>query len=564
MSAEDWLARAVWQPVIFGEPLRRADLLALKPNWAMRSFRLHVLRNQPFEFVASVLKTFLAYAGWEPQISYSEYDDSLSLPSGKAADVILLWMDFDRFQIPADELAEWIGDRIVALRIDAAAPILISDWAAGSEGTKLLNAELRRIADRIPGVYVADQAAIAHELGERYLDRRAAQLAGMNLSDAACLITARQLGLGWLPPLLEPGVKAVVVDFDETLYGGILGEDGPAGITLTDDHLQLQRQLLALRDRGIFLAGVTRNEPGDIDRLFKERSDLAVHREHFSSLVASWDDKGGSLGRVAHELGINPDTFLFIDDNPGDLAAVAAEWPGIRCLHASQPKVTNRALLCYPGLVRLQSTAADQLRLKDQVVAATRNRAQRRAADPSGYMRSLNIELTFTIDAPEQRQRLHELSTKTNQFNSGLLRFSAVDVARYIDDPGQHVVSITLRDRLSDSGLIGAVFTRLEGQRLMVDEVDISCRALGRGLERLMIMEAIRRAIAGNAVTTVTFAFRPGPRNTPARACLEALAGPIGNGSGSVSMAWDASAVQQVLASTPVHVRDSRLAERRR
>jgi predicted enzyme involved in methoxymalonyl-ACP biosynthesis len=123
-------------------------------------------------------------------------------------------------------------------------------------------------------------------------------------------------------------------------------------------------------------------------------------------------------------------------------------------------------------------------------------------------------------------------------------------------------VSIALRDRLSDSGLIGAVFTRLEGQRLIVDEVDISCRALGRGLEPVMIMEALRRGIAENPVTAVTFAFQAGPRNGPARAWLEELAGPVPDGTGAVSVAWDASAVRRLLASTPVHVRDDRVVGR--
>jgi FkbH-like protein len=548
--------------VIFGERLRRADLLALKPSWPLRTFRLKVIRNQPFEFVGSVLQAFLAYAGWQAQTSYSDYDDSLSLPAGPDADVVLVWLDFERFQIPADELAGWIDGRLASLRNSTAAPVLISDWPAESEVSTGFNTALRRFADRLPGIYVADQAAIARALGDGYVDRRTARVAGTSLSDAACLETARQLGLGWLPAVLEPGIKAVAVDFDGTLYSGVLGEDGPGGLTVTPAHEQLHRQLLALRDRGIFLTGVTRNEPTDLDRLFTERPDLALHREHFSSLVASWDAKADSLLRVAQELRLNPDAFLLIDDNAGELASAAAAWPGLRCLHAADAAVTARALHCYPGLMRLTTTAADQLRVNDLAATAAREKAQRQDADPGAYLRSLQIELTFAVDARDHQERLHELSIKTNQFNTGLLRLSPMDVARYIDEPDRHVVSIALRDRLSDSGLIGAVFTRLEGQRLIVDEVDISCRALGRGLEPVMIMEAVRRGIAENPVTAVTFAFQAGPRNAPARAWLEELAGPVPDGTGTVSVAWDASALQRLLASTLVRVRDDRVVGR--
>jgi FkbH-like protein len=562
MSAEGWLARAAWQPVIFAERLRRADLLALTPSWPLRSFRLTVLRNHAFEFVESVLRPFLAYAGWEAQTSYSDYDDSISLPAGPDADVIVLWIDFERFRLSADQLAGWMQERLTSLRRGSAAPILISDWPTDSQAAIGFNRALRGIADQLPGVYVADQAGIARALGEAYIDRRSARVAGMALSDAACLMTARQLGLGWLPAILEPGVKALAIDFDGTLYTGVLGEDGPGGLTVTAAHLELQRQLLVLRDLGIFLAGVTRNHPADIDRLFAERPDLALKREHFSSLVASWDEKADSLRQVARELRIDPDAFLFIDDNPGELASVAAAWPGMPCLHAAEPDLVARALRCYPGLMRVKATAADQLRLKDLAAAAARDQSLRQHDDPQAYLRSLDIELSFAVDARDQRQRLHELSTKTNQFNTALLRLSPLDVARYLREPGRHVVSIALRDRLSDSGLIGAVFTRLEGDRLMVDEVDISCRALGRSLERVMVMEAVRRGIGADPVTAVTFAFRSGPRNAPARLFLEALAGPVPDTSGAVSITWDASAVDRLLAATPVRVRHDQAAER--
>jgi FkbH-like protein len=561
VSAQPWLARASWQPIIFGERLRRADLLALKPSWPLRPFRLQVLRNQPFEFVDSVLQPFLAYAGWEAQTAYSDYDDSLSLPAGPDADVILVWVDFERFRMPADALAEWIHGRLASLRITTKAAILVSDWAEASDAATSFNLELRHSAERLPGVYVADQAAIARTLGAQYVDRRVARVSGMRLSDAACLLTARQMGLGWLPAILEPGIKAVAVDFDGTLYGGVLGEDGPGGLCVTPAHLDLQRQLLALRERGIFLAGVTRNEATDIDGLFAQRPDLPLRREHFSSLIASWDSKADSLRRIADELRISPEAVLFIDDNPGELATAAAAWPDIRCLHAADPALTARALACYPGLVRLTTAPSDALRISDLAAAAARDQAERQSLDPNAYLASLDVELIFAVDPGHQHQRMHELSTKTNQFNSALLRLTPSDVARYLDEPERHVVSIALRDRLSDSGVIGAVFTRLDGARLIVDEVDISCRALGRHLEQVMIMEAVRLAIAGNSVTAVTFAFAAGPRNAPARAWLEELAG-SGIDGGTVSIAWDASAVERLLASTPVRVRDESAAER--
>lgn len=556
MSAESTLARAGWQPVIFGERLRRADLLALQPSWLLRPFRLHVLRNHSFEFVASVLRPFLAYAGWEAQISYSDYDDSLSEPPEPNADVVLVWVDFERYRLDVTQLAAWIDGRLTLLRQATDVPILISDGGADGDVAARLNAALRASAERLPDVYVAEQSAIARSLGDRYFDRRSALVSAMSLSDAACLETARQLGMRLLPGLLEAGIKAIALDFDETLYEGVLGDDGPRGIVITAAHAALHRRLLELRERGVFLAAVTHNEPADVDRLFAERKDFALRREHFSSLVAGWAPKPDGLARVAADLRIAPEAILFIDDNPGELASAANELPGIRTLHAGDPSLTFRAVEMFPGLKRSASTASDRLRVRDLAAAAERDEAQRRSTDAASYLRSLDVELGFAVDSRADHRRLQELSNKTNQFNTALLRLTAVEVFRYLDEPGRHAVAISLRDRLSDSGVIGAVFTRLDGRRLVVDEVDISCRALGRRLERLMILEAVRRAIGSGDVNEVAFAFRPGPRNTPAREWLVEIAGPFDDDAGLVSTPWDAAKVARLLGSAPVRVHE--------
>lgn len=212
--------------------------------------------------------------------------------------------------------------------------------------------------------------------------------------------------------------------------------------------------------------------------------------------------------------------------------------------------------------MRLTTTEADQLRLKDLAAAEARDQAQRHGADRNAYLRSLEVELGFAVDARADRQRLYALSNKTNQFNTALLRLSEVDVGRHLDDPARHAISISLRDRLSDSGIIGAVFTRLEGRCLWVDEIDVSCRALGRQLEALMIMEAVRRAIGPNSVTDVAFAFRSGPRNAPARTFLEGLGRPLAARDSWLLMPWDATKVQQLIESTPVRVRDDEVLRR--
>ena len=541
-AAETCLALASWQPVLFAEDPRRSDLFGLKPSWPLRPVRITVLRNQPFEFVASVLTPFLAFSGWMPEITYSAYSDTLDFEPAADTDLILIWLDFDRYQLDTDALLSWLRERLGRLRMQTDVNLLITDWVGPGERVAKVNAGLRQMARELPGVYVADQAGIGARLGSAYRDTRTARIAGTTISDRASIAAARQLGLAWLPALLEPGIKAVAVDLDGTLYGGVLGEDGPRGIVLSPAHLELQRRLLALKQSGVFLAAVTRNDTQDVQRLFEDRTDLALGLDDFSVVVASWDSKADGVRRLARELRIAEDAILLVDDNPGELAAVASELPTIRCLHAADPALTARAVTMFPGLFRFSVSVSDLARIADLKAAAQRSDAVLRSQDPMAYLRSLQVELALAVDDRADVARLSELSNKTNQFNTGLSRFTPAQVAHYMDDPQRHAVSIALADRLSTSGIIGAVFTRREGARLIVDEIAISCRALGRGLETIMIGEAVRRAAGGATPTRVAFRFTPGPRNQPARTWLAQVAGPFDPDSDLVLVPWNALA----------------------
>jgi FkbH-like protein len=320
---------------------------------------------------------------------------------------------------------------------------------------------------------------ILSTLGARTFDQRAARLTGMPLSDAACLRVARALGLVWLPAALGPRLKAIAVDLDNTLYAGVLGEDGPAGVMLSPAHFELQVKLLRLREQGVFLALASRNEPEDVDRLFAERPDLPLRPEHFSSRAIAFRDKAEGIRDIAAALRIAPDAMLFLDDNPGEIAALASEVPGLKMLHAADPASTARALDFYPGLHGFPLGRDDALRVAD--LAAAEGRAQAAASAPSreAYIRSLEVVLTFASDQPAYLERMAALSNKTNQFNTAFLRLTEAHVAKRLADPHCRTISIALRDRLSDSGIVAVLFLRRDGSTLVVDEIVISCRALG-------------------------------------------------------------------------------------
>jgi FkbH-like protein len=551
--ADIWLQRAEWQPTVFAEELRRLDLLKLEAGWPCESFRLRVHRNQAFEFVASVLGPFLAFGGRRAEIGYSEYDDSLALQVEGQADVELLWIDFDRYgeRLSSRDLAAWFGQRVQALRGLTDAPILIADSPAPAATE--LNDALRRLAQSLPGVSIVPLSEIGAALGPRAFDRRAARITGMPLSDAACLRTARALGLVWLPAALGPRLKAIALDLDHTLYAGVLGEDGPAGVQLSPAHAALQRRLLELREQGLFLAIVSRNEPEDVDRLFAKRPDLPLRPEHFSARSIAFRDKAAGIREIAAALRIAPDAILFLDDNPGEIAAVASEVAGLKMLHAVDPALAARALDFYPGLHGYARDREDTLRVADLAAAAERAQATECAESREAYIRSLGVVLTLDGNPTAHLARLAALSNKTNQFNTGFLRLSDAQVAKRLADPGCRTISIALRDRLSDSGIVGALFTHRDGRTLVVDEVVISCRALGRNIEQAMVTEGLRRALRDLPAGEVRFDFREGPRNAPARAFLAEYAGLL-PGADCASLPWDEARASESMARLPVSI----------
>ena len=505
------MERLAGQSRVLAERPRRLDLLRWRATWPLRPICIRVHRNQPFEFVASVLGPFLAFADLEPSFAFGPYDDALSgvgETPRSPADVELIWLDFAsylRHQEP-EAIATWLASRVRALRLASPAPILVAGPTVRGETASLLNALLGADLAQIAGCNLVDQAAVANDLGEMYADARLERFAGSALSDAAAIETARRFGLAWIPAVLQPRLKAVVLDLDNTLYDGVLGEDGPMALSLSDERADLQRRLVELADSGILLA--------------------ILRPELLSAIAANWRPKAEGMVAIAERLRIGPESILFVDDNPGELAAVADDLPGVVPLHAADAGQALRGLRWYPGLAALRPTREDTLRAADLASIEARQTLQATASDPPTYLRSLGVRLLFARSPADQVARIHELSTKTNQFNTGFLRLSEPDAAVRLSDPAAVVVTVSLQDRLSDSGVVGLVVVRTTpGAQPVVDEVAISCRALGRGVEDAIVAEALRGAVGSPPPDRISFAFRDGPRNGPAREWLGRISG---------------------------------------
>jgi HAD superfamily phosphatase (TIGR01681 family) len=335
------IARAEWQSVVFAKRPRRAALLELaEADLPTTPLRIHVHRNQPFEFVASCAGAFLRYAGWDPVFTYGPYDDSFSFHDRVNADVEFVWLDLERYQEGRKELATWLGQRIRCLRSLSDAPILVASADPA-------------LIPSLPGVRTCTQAS-------------------MEIGAASWVETARQFAFLWLPPTFRPRFKAIVVDLDYTLYRGVLSQHGPDGIELTAEHVRLQKALAAVQESGISLAVVSRNDPAEVEALFSQRHDFPLASQMISAWSVGWGAKSQGILDIAASLRIGLDAFLYLDDNAGELAEVAAALPEVSLFHAADPVETARALELYPGLNGYGTGEADRLRAFDLAVAPQR------------------------------------------------------------------------------------------------------------------------------------------------------------------------------------------------
>ena len=495
------------QEYIFEKKPKRRELLQYCPKEQGRQYRVQVFRNHSFELIEHTVGAYLDYAGFGIQFYYSNYDDSFSfLDLDANADLIMVWIDGARY--PNISVAEFLDQRVRALRAVTNQPVLVVPFRAEA-------------ALEIPDVLTVNISDLCAEQDIDPVDERTLAATGTALSGKAMLHVCKLLGLRYLPGVLRPALKGIVVDFDNTLYQGVLGEDGIEGVVLTPGHLALQQELKRLASQGFFLCAASKNEPEDVCALLDSREDFPLKREDFTKLCVSWKPKAESMGEIAAFLNIHTDSLVFIDDNIGELTAVQMQHPHIHLIHAKEDaSITLEVLKSYPGLLKLRSSEDDAKRSAD--VRSNEERTQlRQTMSHEDYIKSLELQLTYSLNDRQRIGRVAELSNKTNQFIFNYKRYSEAEVEQLMSSEDTAVLTLSLADRLSDSGLVGVFTGRRQNDHLELEECFVSCRALGRGIDEVMVSGAISVLQKHFGVSKLHVQFQTGPRNKPAEAFVK-------------------------------------------
>jgi FkbH-like protein len=313
--------------------------------------------------------------------------------------------------------------------------------------------------------------------------------------------------------------KVLAVDADNTLWEGIISEDGPDAVR---PRVPLQEGLLSLRGKGVPLVLLTKNEPvrngaSALERAFA-RDDMPLALRDFAVVRSNWSPKSANLAIAAAELNIGEDAFVFIDDNPHERAEMSARIPSVAVVEAMRgdwPAVRQRQLLRRLGEYFFKDagrTAEDRARAGMYAQEAERRRAAAAAPTLEDYLAALDLRAAPALAEEGDVPRLAQMASRTNQFNATTIRRDEADFRRLLSDPSKRVWTFRACDRYGDMGLVCYIVCDIPSAR--ITDFVMSCRAMGRTLEDFALNH-VRSALADEGVALAGIDYEPTIKNEP-------------------------------------------------
>lgn len=364
-----------------------------------------------------------------------------------------------------------------------------------------INAHMVQDARHAGNVLLCDIDHIAGEIGRRHwFDERLWHIAKYPCRVEHLPLIAQGI-VDVALAVLGPFVKCVILDLDNTLWGGVIGDDGVDGITLGgydegEAFVAFQRFILSLKQRGIILAVVSKNEHAAAIQPFHTHPDMVLRETDIAVFIANWNNKADNIRRVQEILNIGFDSMVFLDDNPFERGLVREMLPEVIVPELPEdPSLYLRAIADLNLFDTASYSAADGKRNDQYREEAQRALARDAFTDISDYLRSLDMRLKAERFRPANLARIVQLMQRSNQFNLTTSRFSEAACQAMMADTAQFVpFTITLSDKYGDYGLICVAVLKIAGDALEIAEFLMSCRVLKRGVEAFAMNEIVKLA----------------------------------------------------------------------
>lgn len=437
-------------------------------------------------------------------------------------DVIVITLDFKEFIAESDKLSHILST--AAARFPASTiivhncailqpePMQFLEWNIADSKRLLsakINCQLAELAQTLPNMYVLDLESLVLQYGsERFFDPRFYYSAKMQYSLFGIQKVAGQLAVALLS-VAGRRKKCLVLDLDNTLWGGIIGEDGIEHIKLSNDgegkaFYDFQKMIEKLHNTGTVLAICSKNDEATALEAINKHPYMVLRADKFAAIRINWEDKASNIKSIAKELNLGLDSFVYLDDSVHEREVVRSLLPEVTV--PDMPEDFSY----YPGFLAglsyfetFSCTAEDAVRGQMYAQERQRKDLERSVGSFDEFLRSLDIKVTVKAADKFSIPRIAQLTQKTNQFNLTTRRYTESDIRKLADDPSWQVLSVSASDKLGDSGIVGVAISELNGNKAMINTFLMSCRVLGRGIEQAFLMALLDLAKKSGITTCI-------------------------------------------------------------
>lgn len=389
-----------------------------------------------------------------------------------------------------------------------------------------LNQALGEALANVPDAHVVDYAELVNHFGvQHWYDSRMRLYAKAPISNAM-LGNLSQHYLRYFRAVTGFSKKCLVVDLDNTLWGGVVGEDGIDGIQLGPDYpgiafFEFQRSILDLYRRGVILAVASKNNLDDVEAVFLNHRSMLLRKEHFSAWEVHWERKSESLKRIAKHLDIGLEHMVFTDDNPAECEQIRRELPMVTVIQLPRGPEKYVDALFAAGLFDTVGLSAEDRRrgqLYQQRAEAQSLRSEKNNIED--YYKDLDMALSIAHVDRTSLTRAAQLTQKTNQFNISTIRYSEAELNGRAADPDWLVATVSVRDRFGDNGIVGVMMARESADDFNIDTFLLSCRVIGRTVETAMLA-FLCDAAKGRGLKKLCGRMVPTAKNAPVQDMFE-------------------------------------------
>lgn len=323
--------------------------------------------------------------------------------------------------------------------------------------------------------------------------------------------------------------KCIAVDLDNTLWGGVIGEDGVDGIQLSNHkegqrYYDTQKILKKMKDQGVMLAILSKNNMEDVEPVYKHPNMILQH-EDFVAEIINWNPKSANIRLLAKDLNIGLDSFVFLDDNPAEREQMKTECSEVTVIEfpkdSSQlPETVERAYNEF--FLSLEVTGEDTKKTVMYRAESQRKAEMSTSSSVEDFLKKLEMVMDIHFMKAEEEKRVTQLTNKTNQFNVTTKRYSEEEIHSLASSDGSDIITVHMADKYGDQGLVAVLILKYESDEAEIDTFLMSCRVMGRNVE-IEIVSNVKRMLERKGINAVRAKYLKTAKNAPVVELFEKL-----------------------------------------